>query len=828
MDITVEEYFNNDQIRCDIFRAKYLKTPTQTLSDCFTNIIDNICSIENNVEDLTEFKNKVYSQWINGDWRVGGSIIASANKPDKNISTFNCSGLVIEDDTLESIYKAKYEATKMAAYRQGFGVNFDVLRPKGLPINNSAEVSGGAIHWMKSFDQIGNDAGQKSRFPAMLFALTISHPDIEEFITVKDNLNLINNANLTVFITNDFMEAVKADKDWEMSFKLKDGTLFTKTINAKKLFNMISDRAWKQGEPGVYYIDTANDYSIQKALGHDIKICNACGEKPIPNKSVCCLAPLNMEMVPHLTNDIEFHKWLKETVDTMVRFMDNVIQYEIVNSYKSPISEQLDMVKNLREIGLGITNLHKWLYDQGLAYDSDDAISATSEFFKWYLYYTFKASCELAKLKGPCPAWQSQYDNGTLENNITKYLHTIFDEFPELKELYLTIGIRNGALLSIAPTGTTSLTFKNDCLSSGIEPTIGYAYWRKTRAISQGTYDYYFILPSAIKDIILNKINNSNTLTQDDINDRDIITNFTGSVLDQDGNFGKIIMTIVNKWIDTDKLLPAHKIDPFKKIKLMAAVQKYCDAAISVTYNLPFDYPKDDVAKLYMAAYDNNLKSMTVYRDGSREGILIFEDPITYKNKFEQNIEKNINLCKDRPSNIVFNCAPKRENSIKCDIHHPMVRGEEWIVLIGLHNNLPYEIFAGKKNDDFNISKNVTTGTITKRRNGKYTLTIEVRKSHIEYDDITELFMNEEYQALTRMISLSLRHGVYHEFIISQLKKSSNFVGDFVAVVSRVLNKYVKEYKFGDSKNVCQICGHGLIRESGCVKCSVCDYSRCG
>lgn len=1143
MNITVEEYFNNDQLRCDVFNAKYITDDIKTVSGCFNNIATEISNVSIETDNL-KWKTKWYNQIIDGTWRPGGSIISAVNNPTKNISTFNCTTFIIEEDTLESIYKTRSNAAKAAAHRQGLGVEYSNIRPAKSVVNNSAELSEGVLNWMKSFDRIADEVGQKGRRPAILGSLKITHPDTPEFIVVKSDLDTLKNMNISVQITDEFMKCLDKLEIWDMTFTLPNGDIITRSIPATDIFDLICSQSYKYAEPGIQFIDLMKNYSIQESLGYDIVATNACipefsqlltkdgirelsevsigdtiwsgkewttvtnkwsngfknvyeyittaakfigtpdhgvysngvkyhvedvntidivtgevkdsniiieyvmdglvvgdgsvhkmsnnliylnigqndtdyfsddikhlitkdrtksfkcgweivtsitynelpptydrvipdrflkgdydivcsflrglfsangyvvnnrvclkqssytliyqvqqmlssvgirsyittnreksnkfnngvyvtkesydinitknidifyknigfiqlykqeklktyidnyndtynyknsfeildindlgvmevfditvdcidhtfwnngclvsncSEKSLPNFGVCALASLNMEMVPPI-NDDNFHNFMEDIIYSMVRFMDNVVQYEIDKPYKSPLVEQMAVVIDLREMGLGVTNIHKWLYDQGVAYDSDDGCSLMEEFFKWYQYYAFKSSSLLAIERGACPAWNKCKQNNTLKR--TKFLDTVFSTFNDLEQYFYSTGLRNGALLSVAPCGSISLTFPNDCLSTGIEPTIGYAYWRKTRAISKGEYDYYFVIPSAIKKIVLDNMINSGKIYP--IDEYDKLSNFPGALLDNDGVHGKFLIDIITKWVNVDILKPAHEIDPFQKVKLMCGVQKWVDAAISVTYNLPSDYDKDKIGLLYKEAYNNKLKALSIYRDGSREGILIFDDPITHKLKYKDDHKHSDKLCDNRPDNVTFNCAPIRGKDLICDIHHPTIHGEDWIVLVGMHKNLPYEIFAGKKNDDFNISKNITSGSITKLRNGKYTLTIEVRKSHIQYDDITDLFMNEEYQALTRMISLALRHGVYHEFIIGQLKKSSNFVGDFMAVTGRVLNKYVKEYKFDTGEKKCPLCGEGLLHESGCIKCSTCNYSKCG
>jgi ribonucleoside-diphosphate reductase alpha chain len=814
-NITIQDYFGNDQMRMDIFKSKYLKNKKQTIDQCFDNIAKEISLVSSETQSA-----KLKALWKNdlleGIWRPGGSIIAGINNKSKKISLFNCTTVKIEDDTLEAIYSARYECAKMAAHRQGIGIEFSELRPKGAPVNNSSEVSEGVINWISSFNSIAEEVGQRGRRPAILSAIKDTHPDVIEFIKAKSDLDNLKNMNLSIQISDKFMEAVVNNEKWELYFDLKNERI-SKTINARYMFELLCKQSHEFAEPGIQFIDRMKDGSIQEALGYKIVGTNACSEKPLPNYGVCALASLNMEEVPFITDD-KFHNFMKEKVYSLVRFMDNVVQYEIDNDYKSPLKKQLKIVNELREIGLGITNLHLWFYNNNIKYESDAGIDAVGIFFKWYQYYAFKASCDLAIEREPCIAWQNAKKNDTIKETI--FLKNLFEEFDDLKKLFYNTGIRNGALLSVAPTGSISMTFPNECLSSGIEPTIGYAYWRKTRAVSRGDYDHYFILPNVIKSLVLSKMNDDNTV---DKSDYDLVNNFNGSILDNGGKIGERLISIVHKYIDTDLLKPAHKIDPFKKVKLMKGVQRWVDAAISVTYNLPADFNLGKIGDMYIDAWKSELKALSVYREGSREGILIFESPAKQKiiNTNEECQVDNLY----RPESIKYHCAPKRSRELICKIHHCSVEGEKWIVLIGLLNNEPYEVFAGKKNEYFNISENIKEGLVIKNHD-TYSLKIPFKGSHIEYNDITALFMNVEYEALTRMISLSLRHGVYHDFIINQLKKSSAFVSDFMAVVSRVLNMY-KMIKVNSSDNSCPDCDAILLDEGSCMKCLSCGYSRC-
>ena len=821
--ITLEEYLNHDEMCVSVVRKKYLEYPDQSIEEFYKNVIENICdnSVENTQPDKQAFVFDCIDDWYKGIWKGAGSILAAGPSRDKKISVFNCTGLKIPEDSIDAIADTRKFAAKMAAHRQGLGVEFSNLRPRGAKINNSAVVSEGAVHWMKSFDTLASEVGQRGRLPAMLFALDINHPDIEEFIMCKDDVNSINNANISVFLDNNFMKEVVANMNHRMVFTTEEGETIEKEVSARKLFAMICKQAWKNGEPGIIFRENMKDGSIQEALGESLVITNACAEKPLPDQSVCCLAPLNMEFVPNpLTQTVEFHDFMKRVVPRMVRFMDDVVQYEIDLAYKSPTEKQASMVRKLREIGLGILNLHKWFYNNNVAYGSLESIRLTDEFFKWYIFYAFSASVELAKQRGPCEAWSSMKSQGKLEELMTPFLHNLFTAFPQLKDEYLNTGIRNAALLSVAPTGTVSMTFPN-MLSTGIEPLIGYAYWRRTRALSSNqSYDNFFVLPHTVKTMLLEKIPME---CQEDL---ELIQNTPTSQLDQDGEIGKKVIAVLNKYIDTALLQPSHLVDPFAKIQLMAAAQKWIDASISVTYNVPFTFTEEETQELYKSAWTNKLKSITIYRDGSREGIYIFEDPVTYAKKLAA-LYRTEEVPDIRPTDIQYHRAPKRPEELPCEMHHTSIKGEQWLVLVGLLNGHPYEVFAGKKNEDFNISKNIQTGTIIKSSRGVYTLRIPTAASFIDYHNIADLFMNIEYKALTRLISLSLRHGVYAEFILEQLKKSSDFVSDFMAVISRVLTKYSGSTVKSTDK-VCPTCGASIIKIEGCEKCSAnCGYSRC-
>lgn len=532
-----------------------------------------------------------------------------------------------------------------------------------------------------------------------------------------------------------------------------------------------------------------------------------CSEKPLPAYGICNLGSINMEMFS--TDENEYKKQLDEIVPYLVRFQDDVVSYELENE-KSPIPQQKDILEKTREIGLGITNLHGWLLKQNLQYDSDEAIEKVNNFYKYYAYCVFKSSMELGKERGNAPAFDLVTPKDLYENSI--YFRNIVDEFFGGDYNQVT-HMRNMAHMSVAPTGSLSNSFPTPCLSSGVEPVIAPYYWRKTRAMSKGDYDYYFVIPDRVKE---------NILSQMDPNTEDYkkVNEFSGSALDNDGQIGLELVEIIRKYISSEFLKPAHEIDYNKKIEMMGKLYQFTDAALSATFNLPSSSTTEDVKNIYLKAYDEGVRAVSVYREGSREGILIFEDPITHKAKYQ----KKDQLCLDRPEDISFHCAPKRPKELKCNIHHTTVKGEKWLVLIGLFNGKPYEMFAGTQ-EDLYLPKSVEEGIIDKNGKGKYNLRVQIRSREVEHKDIANVLMDDKQRALTRMLSTCLRHGVPVEFITDQLKKSKADITDFSSAVSRVLSKYAT-YNLSSDKT-CPECGEAMTPMEGCVKCTVCSYSEC-
>ncbi|MFW6122240.1 MAG: hypothetical protein ACOC80_15260 [Petrotogales bacterium] len=504
----------------------------------------------------------MYDDW----YRPGGSIISGLGS-DRNESTANCTTIPIENDTLEAIAKTEFDLMKTAAWRQGMGVGLSPLRPRGAKLGNAAEESTGVVPWGDKFSRIGEYVGQRGRKPAILEYLLVSHPDIREFVTSKKQKGVMENVNISVQITDDFMDALKNNKSWALSFQTEREKI-EKEVDPNEIINLIADTAAQSAEPGVQYIDLMQKGSMVHPVyiktgdwKYKIIGTNACSEKPLPPYSVCNLGSINMENFS--TNREQYIKELEEIVPHLVRMQDNVVGYELYYD-KSPIPEQKYILEQTREIGLGITNLHGWLLKQNIQYDSDEAIEKVEDFYKHYAYNIFKASMELGKEKGNAPAFDKVTPKDLYENSI--YFRNIVDEFFDGDYSQIT-HMRNMAHISLAPTGSLSNTFSTPCISSGIEPVIAPYYWRKTRAMSKGSYEYYFVIPERVKEYILSQMDKNSE-------DYQTLYEFTGSVKDDDGKIGKQYIEIIGKYISDEFFKPAHKIDYNKKVELLSRLYK--------------------------------------------------------------------------------------------------------------------------------------------------------------------------------------------------------------------------------------------------------------
>ena len=855
------EYFNGNMFSIDAFNRKYTIHENETYVQAIKRVCDYIASCEKTPKLQKYWSERWFDEIYNDWWHPAGSIMQGSANP-KKISLVNCTTIALKNDTLEDIFRsAAYQVAKCAAYRQGLGIDFSRLRPRNAIVNNSALKSTGVTNWMSFIDSIGKHVGQNSRVPAMLMSLSCKHFDIEEFITIKSDYTKIQNANISVQITNDFYEAVKNDDVWELCFEVlaeKKGDLrtlnvfiddirltdkngegyysyvkhnrekqvITKKIKARELLDLIAKNMYNNAEPGIQNIDIMHKYSNSDYVGYPIISTNACSEQALDNGGCCVLASINCGQFPILKK--QRNKKLNIIATSINRFLDNVVEKELCDN-RYATWEQKQSQKALRRTGAGITNIDGLLFKNNLSYGTRDGNAFIESFISQYNFYLYKASIALGKEKGSFGAFtQKKYEQSPFIQRMIK-LKLDFTH------------MRNVCVSSIAPTGSLSLMFKQPVLSYGIEPAFGLYYWKRTRM--SGKYEYYFVVPGVVNDY-MKSIGHPIDLECGTIKD-----NWQGSK-------GKEIALKIDKYCKI-KFKTARDISALDKLDLMSRVQKHIDSSISVTYLLNENATQEDVREFILEAHNKELKSVAAFPDKKMYGIISFEpfkdlafnlikegveisrqnfidsEEEILRTELNDKFHETIPIDANRPNNIIYKNAPKRHKELSCDIHQYRVKGANWIILVGLLDNQPYEVFGGNAEEFIEIDRSIKRGFLTKRKItnkiNRYDLQFGENGHEVTVKNISKMFNNGDYNTFTRTLSLSLRHGAPVHHIVEQLRKDDSDTFDsFSKVMSRVLKTYIKDgtkVVGGQKCNSCQ--STDLFYNEGCLTCVNCGLSKC-
>jgi ribonucleoside-diphosphate reductase alpha chain len=737
-------------------------------------------------------------------------------------------------------------------------MDFSRLRPAGTKVLNSANQSSGAVHWMKFIDGIGSYVGQKGRIPAMLFSLRIDHPDIESFVTVKSDYTKIQNANISVQITDKFYKAVENDDDWELKFEIptvKKGDKvwldvhsldldckydkeskryykvathdrtkekFTKTVKAKKLLELIAKNMHDNAEPGIQNIDTARKYSNSDFMydpedEYDSRILstNACSEQYLSRESLCVLASMNCGKFSNLKEI--FVKQLEKIAVSMNRLLDNVNECELVyQTFATP--HQKLAINKLRRTGAGVTNIVGWLFKKNLLYGSPEGNDAVEEFIKYFNYWLYVSSEQLGKEKGNFGLFDKEkWKKAPFVARTLEFSTTIDKQFnaPVLTGNYA----RNVTCSSIAPTGTLSLMFRDMVLSYGIEPAFFMYFWKRTRMA--GKYEYYFCVPKAVRDAF-ESAGAPIPIQSDTIRD------------EWNGRNGKSIAEFIEKNKDKAnvKIQSSTEISPMNKLQMMTQVMKWVDSSISTTYLLPEGSDWKSVYKFIIEAHKKEIKSIAAFPDKKMYGIvssipfkdlafkLKAEDVVMHPDNFADDELVELNISRENIK-ASFNSSPKRLESLDADIYAVNVKNQRFVIVIGLQNGQPYEIFGGHLNG-IGLKTNFKKGKISKVKRGQYALEFD----DIYIEDFSKQFTPTE-QILFRMASMSLRHGVPIHYVVEQLQKAQEDITSMASAAVRVLKKYISNGLIVAGQS-CPSCGNGLVYIDGCVTCSSCNWSKCG
>ena len=753
---TIQQYYDKDSLGSDVLKQKYLAPWEEHPYQMWKRQSKALASVEKTKALRKRWEEKFFSILEDFKFVPGGRIMHGAGREDITTTLNNCYVVAVRDDSIKSIYDTIINEALTYKYGGGCGHDLSVLRPSGKAINGTGGESCGPTGFMNLFSENTNTIAQHGRRGANMQTLRIDHPDINKFISIKTgDIDMVKYSNISVLLTHDFMEAVKEDKDFNLTY---EGDVY-ETVKAKKLWNKIIDHAHTSAEPGLLFWDTMKDY-------HNAEYCsplvstNPCAEQPLPDGGCCNLGAVNLERFVDENGNFMIDQF-KETVAIGTRFLDNVVDY---NMDRHALEDQKQNAKNDRRVGLGILGLGDMLVRLGIKYDSEDALQTIEQIMQIFRDTTYETSAELATEKGEYPNfnWKG-YSKSKFVKNLPK----------SLQQKIKKSGIRNCTLTTVAPTGSGAIVAR---VTSGVEPIFATSYKRRVK---------------------------------------------------KNDGYGKsfkeytVYHPIIETLFGTDKNLPehvvtAHHIDPYFRVRMQGAIQKYIDSSISSTVNLAEDITVDTIADIYMTAYEAGLKGITVYREGSREGILVTEkDEKTEKMVDSKELSTEMNLDKS-----------------------PRTRPTQ------------------------------TSGVTRRIRTGEGTLYITINE---DVNGLCEVFTTigkaggnaaAQSEAISRLISLSLRSGLDPHAIVRQLKgisgpnptwEDGRLILSTPDAIGKALDDYLSEKKNNTSNNrsdlsnsdkpritlaqekledigmiICTEChNHSVTNEGGCLTCRECGWSKC-
>ena len=751
-------------------------------------------------------------------------------------------GLDGNADSYGAILRIDEEQVQLMKRRGGVGHDMSQIRPKGSPVNNSALTSTGLVPFMERYSNSTREVAQDGRRGALMLTVSIKHPDSEAFIDAKMEQGKVTGANVSVRIDDEFMKCAVEDKPYRQQFPVdSDNPMVTKEISARKLWEKIVHNAWQSAEPGVLFWDTIIRESIPDCyadLGFRTVSTNPCGEIPLCPYDSCRLLSINLySYVEHpFTKEAKFNfDKFSRHAQIAQRIMDDIVDLEMekIDQIMAKIKSdpQSDEVKGAeyhlwekikrksgmgRRTGVGITAEGDMLAALGLRYGTQEATDFAVSVHRTLALNAYRSSVIMAKERGAFEI----YDTKREQNN--PFILRLKEADPQLYEDMAKYGRRNIALLTIAPTGTTSLMTQT---TSGIEPVFMPVYKRR-RKVNPNDEDVHVDFVDEVGDSFEEYIvYHRKFLEWMKINGFDTTKRYTQEEIDE----------LVRK--SPYYKATANDVDWLMKVKMQGAIQKWVDHSISVTVNLPNDVDEALVNKLYVEAWRSGCKGCTIYRDGSRSGVMISASKSEKKAAKEQGTaapetdDKQQAPCK-QPE--VVEVRPKE---LECDVVRFQNNKEKWVAFVGLLNGYPYEIFTGLQDDEEGIvlPKTVTKGKIIKQTNPdgthRYDFQFENKRGYkTTVEGLSEKF-NPEYWNYAKLISGVLRYRMPIDHVIklvSSLQLKSENINTWKNGVERALKKYIVDGTKAKGQK-CPVCGHeSLVYQEGCLICTNCGASRCG
>jgi ribonucleoside-diphosphate reductase alpha chain len=757
MDLALNcrDYYKDNDLAADVLRSKYLSHSEKGPMHMWDRIAKALASVE---KDKEYWYNRFLELLFDFRFVPGGRVMHGAGREDarRRPTLSNCYVIPIEEDSLEGIYRCITESAMVYRTGGGVGTDLSVLRPEGAAVNATIDHSPGATAFMNLFSESTNTVSQAGRRGALMLTMRVDHPDIERFITIKNDPRRIKvqHANISVLITHEFMNAVINDTEFQLRW---NGKSYRK-VKAKELWFKIIKNAHASAEPGIIFWDTMKDYhNVEYA--NPLSSTNPCGEQPLAAYTACNLGNINLSKFVDDQGKFDYTE-LAEVTRVATRFMDNIIDYNMENHALEKIR---DAVASDRRIGLGITGLADALVMMKIKYDTQEALDETEKMMRTIRDESYRTSVELSREKGPFPlfSWEG-YSRSKFVQGLPA----------EIQESIKANGIRNSTVITMPPVGTGSIVAQT---SSGIEPIFCTSYRRKVKNHDGETYSEY-----------------------------------------------KVYHPLIKQMFGSDEDLPphvvtAHQIDPYFRVKMQGVIQKYVDSSISSTVNLAENVSVETVADIYMTAYKSGLKGITVYREGSREGILQTEE---FARK--QEVSKAARSEEKHPR------SPRQRPQMTVGVTQRMKTGEGYLyVTINEDESGLCEVFT----------------TIGKAGGNAAA----------------------QSEAISRLISLALRSGIEPREIVKQLKGISGPTpvwdgqgGQILSTpdaIGKVIEHYIENQDHirtqrgnsapapavakpaqaahgGDrapqgSSVTCPECGSNVEHMSGCVVCYNCGWSKC-
>lgn len=825
------EYFKGDELAATVFLTKYAlmdegKLEEKTPDDMHRRLAREFARVEAKYPNPMS-EDEIFTLFKDFKYVVPqGSPMSGIGNPHQIQSISNCFVVEAPHDSYGGILKTDQELVQIAKRRGGIGFDISTIRPKGMPTGNCARTTDGIEVFMDRFSNSCREVAQGGRRGALMLTISVHHPQVLDFVKIKRALTRVTGANISVRLSDEFMSAVKRGSDYEVRWPVDSKTpVVSSKVSATEVWDAIIENAHASAEPGLLFWDTAKKMTpsdIYEKEGFGSVSTNPCGEIILSPYDSCRLMLLNLTAFiknPFTPQAFFDQEDFGKKVQQAQRLMDDMIDIEIeqVDKILSKIEEDPEpaevkrIEKNLwtkireqavngRRTGLGVTAVGDALAMMGLQYGSDESIDAVEVFYREMALNAYRSSCVMAKERGAFPVHSHSREAGH------EFLERIWsaDKTGELRAMSEKYGRRNIALTTTAPAGSVSVLTQT---TSGIEPAFMLAYTRRKKINTDAE-------PNARVDFV------------DDVGDK--WQEFT------------VYHHKFKEWMDTlgaestayattkDLVArspyagsTANEIDWVAKVKLQSAAQKWVCHAISNTTNLPNETDIDTVKRVYMTGWETGCKGVTIYRDGCRTGVLVSADS---KDKADKSAE---------PTEVVERNAPKRPQTLKCEIHQVNIKREKWTILVGLLDGRPYEVMGGLA-ELVEIPKKYTTGQITKRAsksaNSIYDLHLGDGADELVIKDIVRVFDNPNHAGFTRTISLALRHGVPIQYLVEQLQKDKDYdLFSFARVISRVLKKFITDGTQSSLK-ACVSCGAegSIVYQEGCETCKSCGSSKCG